>query len=42
LRQAGVLTTYWWMALPAAVLLPVVLCYYRLARGAQGLLFSRP
>jgi peptide/nickel transport system permease protein len=42
LRQAGVLTTYWWMALPSAVLLPVVLCYYRLARGAQGQLSSRP
>ena len=33
-RQIGVLTAYWWMTLPALLLLPVVLCYYRLARIA--------
>jgi peptide/nickel transport system permease protein len=31
LRDVSVLTTYWWMALPVLMLLPVVLCYYRLA-----------
>jgi peptide/nickel transport system permease protein len=31
-RQVAVLTTYWWMALPALAVLPVVICYYRLAR----------
>lgn len=31
LREAGVLTAHWWMALPALALLPVTLCYYRLA-----------
>lgn len=34
LRDPGVLTTYWWMALPGLVLLPVVICYYQLARLA--------
>ena len=33
-REIAVLTAYWWMALPALALLPVILCYYRLARVA--------
>ncbi len=34
LRHTAVLSTSWWMALPALVLLSVVWCYYRLARVA--------
>ncbi len=33
-REIAVLSAYWWMALPALVLLPVAACYYRLARIA--------
>ncbi len=33
LREPAVLAAYWWMALPALVLLPVVICYNQLARG---------
>jgi peptide/nickel transport system permease protein len=35
-RQIAVLTSYWWMVIPAIVLLPVVVCYYRLARLASA------
>jgi peptide/nickel transport system permease protein len=35
LREAGVLMSYWWMAVPVALLLPVVFGYYSLAREAE-------
>ena len=28
LRETGMLTSHWWLVLPALVLLPVVMCYY--------------
>ncbi len=28
LREAGMLTSHWWLAMPAFALLPVVMCYY--------------
>jgi peptide/nickel transport system permease protein len=34
LRETAVLGEYWWMALPALVLLPVVICYNALAKIA--------
>jgi hypothetical protein len=32
LKDASVLTTHWWLALPAVALLPVVASYYAIAK----------
>ena len=39
--QYHVLTTYWWMALPAFALIPVFFCYHVLAVALQHQMFCR-